>query len=904
MLHPSSGRRRPRLPALALAAAFACVPFSGAIAQAPAAAGAGAAAQRFDIPAGPLAPALTRFADQAGLRLLAPAELLRERTTRGVHASLPPEQALAQLLEGTGLVHRFTAPGLVTVAEAAPSSSLPSVASAPQGLMLPSTTVTAARDRKERAYETPAAVSVITREEMDRTAPRHVSEILQATPGVFTTTNEQVPSVNVDIRGLKDFGRVNMSIDGMRQNYQRSGHGQRNGEMFIDAELISGVEIEKGATSSLGSLGTVAGVADFQTIEPEDVLLPGRSTGWRLRGTTGVGSLGNGNKFAGSAAFAARARDDLDVLVAVAGRRAGAYEPGRRGKAFNLNARFYSDLPVNVVSQTQQDQDSLLLKARWRPLAGHELKFTAMETRLDYAESASQNTIDYYNYGRSCDPVNLATRPPDHWVHAWCANPVTLGEISDNIYPRTSTSKSKTRSVGLDYAWQPAGTPWIDLRAKLYYVVTDSHTVNTRDTDTSFITRTDTLGMSVANRALVELSPDWLLDWRLGAEAFMDRNRPDTRSTQYSADMLEYLSGATPKGSRVMAGWFTRASFQYRDWLEITPGLRYDWYRLWGRTGFSTADFFDNGRLLLQYRDIEVDHRGGRFLPSLGLAIKPSAQVQFFANAGRGWRPPAITETLVSSTTPGHATPLNYYPNYLLEPEKTDSVDIGANLRWDGLLTRGDRLRVKASAFRSRTENYTFFTNSVGMPGGVVDVRKGMYVNSLDPVVFKGLELDANYDAGTWFLGLNATKLERESDFRRLYYPLGGYTGPANIDLTTTDTTFLLYNPRPPKYSGRLTGGVRLLDRKLELSATLRCASKGGRHSFINKSDGSELLEDAQNGFCVWDAQASYRPSPQWTVGLTLKNIRDREYAQAMGDAVVRSYAPGRTLTVFAEAKF
>ncbi len=313
------------------------------------------ARKTYAIPAGALEDVLNRFAREAGALISVNAALVKGLQSPGLSGNYSVGAGLEQLLATHALRAQRNPEGIYVVQSAPPApllrsgggttASRPPAATTPapppasQGdaPVLPTVVVTATQDRKEQAYETPAAVSVITREDIDRTGPRHASEILQSTPGVFTTTNEQNPSVNVDIRGLKDFGRVNMSIDGMRQNYQRSGHQQRNGEMFLDTEFLSGVQIDKGATAGQGSLGTLGGVANFQTIEPEDVWLPGKTIGLRVRGATGVGGLANGQNFTGSAAFALRAGEDLDLLMATAGRRSGEYEPGRRGYAFNLN---------------------------------------------------------------------------------------------------------------------------------------------------------------------------------------------------------------------------------------------------------------------------------------------------------------------------------------------------------------------------------------------------------------------------------------------------------------------------------------------------------------------------------------------------------------------------------------
>lgn len=68
-----------------------------------------APAQRsFDIPAQPLADALTQFGRQSGMQVSVDAGLIRGISSPGVGGSMPPEHALRQLLAGTGIGYRLT----------------------------------------------------------------------------------------------------------------------------------------------------------------------------------------------------------------------------------------------------------------------------------------------------------------------------------------------------------------------------------------------------------------------------------------------------------------------------------------------------------------------------------------------------------------------------------------------------------------------------------------------------------------------------------------------------------------------------------------------------------------------------------------------------------------------------
>jgi len=69
----------------------------------------------FDIPAQPLARALTSFGQQAGLQIAVDPATISGKTSNTVTGAMTAEQALRQLLSGTGASFRFSSPRAVTV---------------------------------------------------------------------------------------------------------------------------------------------------------------------------------------------------------------------------------------------------------------------------------------------------------------------------------------------------------------------------------------------------------------------------------------------------------------------------------------------------------------------------------------------------------------------------------------------------------------------------------------------------------------------------------------------------------------------------------------------------------------------------------------------------------------------
>ncbi len=911
---------------------------------------------RYDIPTLPLAQALAVFGQQSGVQVTADASFTRDRHSAPLAGEYAIEEALRQLLNGSGLEAQQIAPATFkVVAQTRGASTIPAPITAMPATRPPTTVLSPLLVQAERPedeiYRQPLSISRITREDIERTGPRHLSEILQATPGVFTVTNEQIPSVSINLRGLKDFGRVNMNIDGIRQNYQRSGHGQRNGEMFFDAEFLREVEIVKGAYTGAGGAAANAGVATFRTIEAADVLVDQDDRlGGKLRLTSGIGEYKNAQELSGSLALAARPTRNTDVLLAYSRKDTGAYRAGRRGEAFywdNERAFFdnnfssnpvHFDLPVTVVSGTGQQMESLLFKSNWFLTEASALKLTALSTDAEYGESMQINEDQAWilaEYQRACGLE-------ENQGIGFCE---TFEYDLDDVHPIRFVNRTRSHSAALDYAFNPA-SDWIDFSAKAYFVTTRNDSERT-ESDFTLTTRTDTLGFAAANTS-VFFTGNSRTAVSYGVEVFRDQNRPDADSRDVTGLALTLANGATPEGRRQISSVWLRTDWTYRERLSISPGLRWDHYRLWGSTGFNPPIFDwrpDSPtfrQFLWQFQNIHVDHAESQLLPTLGLAYKlwdqPRSSLQLYANAGLGWRPPAITETLTAGSIPFHQPPINTYPNWFLVPEKTRNWEAGVNWLRNGLLTRADSLRVKATYFHNTTESYIFYNQGLGLPASVQpSLFRGIYANATNEISFYGGELDFSYRAPRFYTALTLTHTLRSatgtlSDGRSIPNPYdrliregwvlgdvdanGNATGPGtycpeawnNPERNFCHNGGSLYDPMIPEWSGRLTQGFHFFDQTLDLGATLTCASPTGYHL---EGGGNQTTNEfrserrvGQRSFCVLDLYGSYRLNRHLSLGYNLKNLTDRQYAQAMGDAMVKTYAPGRTLTAYMSVSF
>ena len=132
-------------------------------------------------------------------------------------------------------------------------------------------TVTATR-QEEKVLDTPAVVSVITREEIEDHNVNNIQELVRYQPGV---------SVNRQASGTTPFGglggftirgvggnRVQIVVDGARV-IEANDAGNRD---FVDMSTLKAVEIQRGPASVLWGADALGVMVSFRTLDPDDLL--------------------------------------------------------------------------------------------------------------------------------------------------------------------------------------------------------------------------------------------------------------------------------------------------------------------------------------------------------------------------------------------------------------------------------------------------------------------------------------------------------------------------------------------------------------------------------------------------------------------------------------------------------
>jgi iron complex outermembrane receptor protein len=213
-----------------------------------------AAPVEFHIPAQSLERALRAFAEQSNAELLYAPDLVRSRDAAAVDGSLEPEAALQQLLAGSGLVFERSATG----------AFLLSAAGARNDLTL-GTLVTTATRTEQRITDVPAAVSVVTRDQIERQHPIQTSDLLRNVEGIDVNHTASLGgSETMNIRGVGGSFAGSTSpvlLDGMPLESPIA--GIHVGMKVLALEDMEQIEVVRGPSSALYGPSAVGGVINM-----------------------------------------------------------------------------------------------------------------------------------------------------------------------------------------------------------------------------------------------------------------------------------------------------------------------------------------------------------------------------------------------------------------------------------------------------------------------------------------------------------------------------------------------------------------------------------------------------------------------------------------------------------------
>jgi catecholate siderophore receptor len=618
---------------------------------------------QYAIPAGPLGDLLDQFHQISGVSVSLAMEPLASLQSPGVSGVFTVEQALEQLLMGTALSFRFTAPGAVLIDIGGQAESVSVTATAP-GVQSPKYQVPL-RDIAQ-------TIAVIPRAVMDEQGATTLSEALRNVPGITLQAGEGGGSSNTagDMFNMRGFNASNsLFVDGVRDD----------GLISRDVFNLEQVEVFLGPTGSDIGRGTAAGYVNMQTKSPH--------AGSSYAATFSAGTAEQSRLTADAnwarpmdhqGSWASKAAFRLNVLWQDSG------VPGRdevklesRAVAPSLTLGLGTTTRVTLASQIVR-QDNLpdygVPGAAWsEPLTPTSTLAPAPVDQRNFYGSTG------YDYDKGSQ--NSYTARVEH-------------DVNRNLTLRNQTRYNQTHREAVISAVQNVAAYNPDT-----HLVTIARQGNDRENSvmsnqTSIAGRFATGGLRHASNVSVEVTSEEQFAPALtgmGTRAPVDIFRPNP---------MDPIAGYAPSRTNAFSRGNTNTvalsgfdSVELNDRFQVSGGLRWEYYdthfRSQDAAGAATAELEGAGGLVSGKASVlfRINNAGNAYV-SYGTSVTPPGNANFNLSAQA-----------------------NNQNNPNVDPQESVNFEIGS--KWD---FGNGRLSLNGAAFRTKNTNVIFTVDATAVP--------------------------------------------------------------------------------------------------------------------------------------------------------------------------------------------
>ncbi|CAK7058149.1 MULTISPECIES: TonB-dependent receptor [unclassified Providencia] len=669
-----------------------------------------------------------------------------------------------------------------------------------------------------KALEKPGAYNAVGTENKLQS----MDKIIRTMPGTYTQMDGSQGTVNVNLRGLSGFGRVNMMVDGITQSYygispSQYTHGQQPNNDFgalIDPNFIVEIEVEKGQLNGGNSVNALVGSANFRTIGIDDVIFKDNLYGLRSKASWGDNGLG----YNGMVAVAGKTllQDDgyFGGLIAVSGHNIpGSY---KNGDGFDSDD-FATD------STFKQKPQSQLAKLKYKPNDSHELEFSGrfLQNKLTRRKINSEDYYIKYKY-------------------------TPLNELID-VEVLASHGKNDQQFEGDSLGW----------------ALRQGKSKNIGD------------GLNLSNTSRFSYG-DVDFQWKVGSKLSKTKYEREVSSV-IDQDTLNY-NPFSPSGSLDLASAYTQLEAKYGIYTAIFD-LNYMNYHLKGfKPECGDQDF------CFPQEAATLNLRGNGVNPGVLLSAEIIPEFQPFISYAHSMRAPNTQEVFYSQESGNSMNPFlkeeksqtwqvgfnSFKPDLIFEGDQFNMKALWFHTKIKDYITSKPYLLCRPS---SNAELAWCLMNGDVWDKELPDfMRKSyMYVNEPHDVNLRGYELQANYDAGIVYSTLSYTKEtgdQPNSIAKVADFSAGDFTELPDYYLTLDSGVRLL--------DEKLTVGTTI---------TWTGPSKRIGVQSIVDHDGNALKDNYEKQPTIIDLYADYEVNKNVKLMMTVNNVTNKNYSDALNRA-------------------
>jgi len=878
----------------------------------------------FNLSTQPLSHTLTQVAKTASMNLIADANLLNGLQAPALQGEISLDQALELTLKNSNLTARIIDNNIIIKATVRAHSS--SKTRARHSSFIP--------DGSNKVQDDIEVIEVkgdklnMHREQIARTKGLSNSDIFSSFSGIEANNlRNEAGALDIGIRGVQGEGRVPIFIDGSLQStHTNRGYMGTSDRTYIDSNLISKVNIEKGASAKASpfSSGAIGGMVSIRTLDTQDILksdeklgalvkisthnnnkMPNVPEGFGLQNYYEVSNHNDTLDFNGGSFTIATAyeKNNLKAVLAYSKKEVGNYFAGKNGFEDFVEVHHRSMLvppkdangnpldvplseyvieegvilrppPVNKngeVVNTSFESDSYLAKLTY--------EFTdeqSLEVNTRFHKQKAGEMLASYWYKQRAGDTKYWKETNENGEEEWLSE-----DIPDGVetMPQWEPGSAHVNSTSALYRFVPSDNPSIDLSVNLWHTSARLHQYNS-------------LGSNLGQNA--------------GQYFHRVRNKRHGVSALNSTSLAVE---STPITLTYGLSWQSETLSPHKDWKD---NFKQDWHsddfnlKPTSRHGEQTKRaIFANAQLDLSpvelafninhhdsvNRDYLVDNTL-KFDGKTDLTIQAKYHLldntAIKAKYSKAYRMPNLYETTVSGEV------FSYSNEYPITPEKTNSYDVGFESKFTNLITNGDKLILSGEYFYTNIENMlaTGFLPKADKPAWDLKLT---FIN-YDKFELPGTEFGIHYQSDVFYSKLSYTKYSSVTMCSELM------AQAAEVD-TCNSTGFagsLTPLRVPPKKSYIAIFGTKLFNDAIDTGFTYKKHSEKHHPGGFLSGTGVTALEYIPAGYQL-DFYLDYTFSDDITGNIAITNLTD-QYKVSTG-SIVAMPEPGQTISIGLEFK-
>ncbi|UBX48746.1 TonB-dependent receptor [Providencia alcalifaciens] len=670
-----------------------------------------------------------------------------------------------------------------------------------------------------KALEKPGAYSAVGTENKLQS----MDKIIRSMPGTYTQMDASQGTINVNIRGLSGFGRVNMMVDGVTQSYygispSKFTHGMQPSNDFgslIDPNFIVEVEVEKGQLNGSNSVNALAGSANFRTLSIDDVIFKDNLWGVRSKGSWGDNGLGyNGMVSVAGKTLLNEGDGYFGGLIAVSGHNIpGSY---KNGDGFDTD-EFATDPTFKQKPQSQ------LTKLKYKPNDSHEVEFSGrfLQNKLTSRKINSEDYYLKYKY----TPINELIDVEVLASHGFNTQKFQGEPIGGAL--KNAESENKSNSINL------------------------SNTSRFSYGDADF-------------------------KWQVGSKLMKTKYQKITQPVEDPNTIIN--NPFSPSGTQDILSLYTQFEAQY-DIYTATFDLNYLNYRVQGYKYAcdKTEKCFPQEASTLNLRDSGIN-------PGVLISAQVIPEFQPFVSYAHSMRSPNSQEAFSSSNGGQSMNPFlkgeksktwqigfnSFKPDLVVEGDQFNLKALWFHTHIKDYITSKSFLLCRATS--QEEFDWCLINDDVwNKENPAISQRADIYVNDPRDVNLRGYELQANYDAGVFYSMVSYTK----------------ESGKQPVSINSTSVFSAGDFTQLPEYYVTLDSGVRLFDEKLTLGSTVTWTGPSKRISPVPDGDmnGDAMTEKYEKQPTIVDLYADYEINKHFKLMMAINNVTNENYTDVLNRA-------------------